>query len=218
MRRLLCIFLVLFSMPTWAAVVYNWETVNSNGYTDYAGNPIKFNGRLLVDDAAWLKGQVSYQINELPGYQFAPADPDSSIIRIDFWAGYIHQLFVDFRWGAPGIYKAHIDLKLGALATGWITVHDSVTDFAMGSGSSFLWGISHFNSDAGPPCGGTWSSDPKYCEGVTGLWVLDISTIPNRVPEPGTITLTTIGAAFAIVTRRYRIKSKNISSVAGLIR
>lgn len=210
MRRLFCFFLVLFSMPAWAAVVYNWQPYSSNGYTDYDGSPIKFSGQLLIDEVAWLKGQVSYEYHGVPIYGGTAPDPASPIIGINF--GY---LGVNFRMGSPGIHRASIDLKLGALAVGSIDIHDFNTELVM-SGSS-IWGIRHFNSDARPPCGGTWDSDPKYCNGMTGLWVLDLSTIPNRVPEPGTVALISIGAAFTIIARRYLFKNENIRSVAGLI-
>ncbi len=210
MRKLLCLLLILFSTSTWAGVVYKWETLDANGYTNLDGTPFHLTGMLVIDENAWLRGRASAVGSRRDHWGSTVIDvpPDMFSEVTGFWFGNI------FPMPVLG-FDVDIRLSLSALATGSIRMHDAFTTLDMASNGS-LWTISLFRTDGGEQCG--WEPHYNYCIGVTGLWVLDLSTIPTRVPEPATVTLILMGVAFAIIARRYRFNSKNIRSVVGLTR
>lgn len=211
MRKLVCALSILFSSPVWAGVVYNWQTIDAAGYAaDWQGTPATFTGTIEIDDDAWRSGSVSHA-NEPICFDCGSAtdlsDPSNPVLRFAFnghEASGSRGLDIRYRTGEGAIFNliGEFNLSLAALATGSIYADSGETTVIMASSGS-VWTINVFASDAGPFC---YEGPPYYsvpsCTGVTGLWVLDLSTIP--VPAPATLALVALGMVVGSLKRRHR--------------
>lgn len=93
------------------------------------------------------------------------------------------------------------DLMLGDRLSGSIIVNDGSTDFRMSSLGS-LFTISRLGSDLGV------CFRPGVCDGGTGYFQLDRSTVPTRVPEPALWSLMIAGLLLMGVDRRPRLTAR----------
>jgi hypothetical protein len=115
------------------------------------------------------------------GPRSCPADlsPDTRIVTLgsfDSWA---------------------FDLTWGERLSGSIAVNDGFSDFRMESLGS-LFTITRLGSDLGPTC-----FFPGVCDGGTGYFQLDASTVPRtNVPEPAIWGLLLVGFAVLRLQRR----------------
>jgi PEP-CTERM motif len=71
-------------------------------------------------------------------------------------------------------------------------LYGSLSDFVAMTGGP-IWTVTEFSSDTGAGCSG-------LCNGLTGRWVLDRSSIP----EPGSLTLLSLGLLGLGLTRQRR--------------
>ena len=207
-----------------AGVVYNWETV------DPLGNPTVLTGQMEVTNDAYASGRIDHEYRpSCPIYVCADnwpsgpsvdlSDPDSPVVTFSFSAdGYEHEAFsVNYRLGTGFMFDSHdyfVGLILGDTITtllpgeygyhGFISAGTGERGVGMVFGSD-LWKIVGYGSDRARPCYDPSNPDGNsQCEGVTGRWVLDASTVPDvaQVPLPGTLALLGIGAVVATARRR----------------
>ncbi len=198
--RLIALFLsMLVSSSAWAGVVYNWQTVSANGY------PPTFSGQMVIADAAWNSGVINYSHPRCYDncHPEGNANPNSPIetFRFDSFSDAFPNRYapidVDYVIGTGSRNNPLVgdfNLFLAAIASGSLYVDNAESTLIMSS-SGGLWSISSFESDAGPPCRPSLS-----CAGVTGLWVLDLGTIP--VSEPSSLAL--VSQSFALMFSVYR--------------
>lgn len=207
MRHILWAIAMLFVGSAQAGVVYNWETIDSAGYISPAtGLSPVFSGRIEIDDAVWLSGSASHVNTPVcpPWMCSGPADfsdPANPVLQFSFdglerpgWA-----IDLRYRTGQGVVVQSigEFSLVFGALMSGSVEASNGETGLTMSSVGS-LWTISYFDSDAGRFC----AVPADHCAGVTGLWVLDLATIP--VPAPGTLALILPWAALGLGALRRK--------------
>lgn len=105
------------------------------------------------------------------------------------------------------------DFTFGAILGGLLEISDGTTDVRMQSVGP-LWTIEHTGSDGPGIC---FDNDGR-CWGSTGLWVLDLSTIPTvSVPEPSTSYLMFVAVTLLlgsqVASRRRRVTSTSPTRV-----
>jgi hypothetical protein len=208
MRKFLCILSILFCAPAWAGVVYNWHTI------DTAGSNTTFTGQIELTDEAWrAKSTAHTHAASCPPESCFPADfsdQSSPVLRFAFDGDRAASPFVgegsialDYQSGTGweqsppwwGIYS----LALDAVLQGSIDVSSGDVSMRMAS-TGAVWTVLDYGSDMDNIC----DAPGARCAGVTGIWVLDLSTIPRRVPEPATVALLALGFALAGAVRRRR--------------
>lgn len=202
---------IVCALPASAGVIYRWQDVAANVNTG------PFYGYIEFSYDAWASGGHLYtSVSDIPdaGSLFHPLVGIESF----FWSNpsgigiepyielglrpcsFYHQpdscgssggssTALPFTGG--GGFGATFDITFGAILEGFLSVNDTSTDVRMGS-SGPLWTIEHTASDGDGIC----HSNDGRCWGSTGLWVLDLSTIPPvRVPEPSAAALMLLGIA-----------------------
>lgn len=208
MRKFLCLLSILFCAPAWAGVVYNWYTI------DTAGSNTTFTGQIELTDEAWQAKSVAHtHAASCPPEHCSPpdfSDQSSPVLRFAFDGDRAASQFagegsiaLDYQSGTGweqsppwwGIYS----LTLAAVLQGSIDVSSGDVSMRMAS-TGPVWTILDYGSDMDHIC----DAPGARCAGVTGIWVLDLSTIPRRVPEPATVALLALGFALAGAVRRRR--------------
>lgn len=105
------------------------------------------------------------------------------------------EIFAD--WSGGFLSSSRVDVTFGALLTGRLFFGN----FEMGVGmhsDGALWTIDQMGTDWDGNC----HSD---CRGGTGLWVLDLSTLPPiRVPEPSMPVLIAFAGLALFVSRKVK--------------
>lgn len=210
---------VLCSSAAQADVVYNWHQAGSGPLVASSS------GRLVVTDAAYLAGSVSYTILNNIGPQavggagatvFDCLPPSSGVACRDPAAP-----IISFSLGAvsavtdiPGgvgisprnflntLAAGSFVLTLGDLLSGRIDVGAfGQTDEVHLFGTGASWTARYATDNHGLPGCDTGQGCTFF-----GAWLLDATTVPGFVPEPGVLPLLALGAlgVAASLRRRYR--------------
>jgi hypothetical protein len=186
------------ALPASAGVIYRWQDVAPNPNTG------PFEGLIEFSDDAWsANGHLSSSTSDGDGFvpikgveRFHWANPGAVGIRhtIDLAMGQCNS------WELMGLCESddivllpnsdamsvEFDLTFGALLGGnmWVGLGHSALGM---SASGPLWTIDWLATDWDGICR---LPQDGLCFGSTGVWVLDLSTLPlKNVPEPSTIAL-----------------------------
>lgn len=175
-----------------AGVVYRWV----NQSQDAEAGALQ--GELVVRDSAWFSGMT---ISETGFSEYFPTGP--SAVESFWFKG--PSLNLDYQASSPPSFSSFmLDITLGNTITGnWLGFNTSAEDVLMytASPSSDLWTIEHLGTDFdGSPC-----FNGNTCQGGTGYWALDLSTLP--VSSPGSLPLLALGLA-ALAWRQRAAHSK----------
>jgi hypothetical protein len=230
LARASALLAILCATPVLAGVIYRWQDVTPNPNTG------PFEGLIEFSDDAWAPGgHLTAAISASPGNELEPIDG----IEHFYWAnpsgvgigphielgmmpcsyflltpgcgvGGADTAFLPMTGG--GGLGAIFDFTFGAvLEGGLLSVNESSTDVRMRS-SGPLWTIERVGSDGPGIC---FFNDGR-CWGSTGLWVLDLSTLPpKRVPEPFTVPLMLLAASALFVVTDAKRSRRRRGSVLG---
>jgi PEP-CTERM motif len=106
-------------------------------------------------------------------------------------------------WNSDRLVSGRVDVDFGPVLTGDLYFGLMTSTLRMHS-SGPLWSIDVLASDRSNDRPGGCNGPPR-CVGGTGLWVLDLSSLPPvSVPEPGTLGLFGLGVLGVGLTRRRR--------------
>ena len=205
MRKLIASLVALIGCgAAQADIVYNWQTLDSNGATS------TILGQIRLTDQAVGGGSVDFQPTRctyMP-WTCAPGeergDPASPIVSFMF------RLDDGFPWVYENIHEGlgfqdaqRVSVSVlasgGLLRSGHIASGGSNAGIEM-SGSDGLWTISFLSSElSAPDFRACWLD---ACPGITGQWVLDSA----YVPAPSTLPLVLLGlaGAGAVLSRKVR--------------
>lgn len=204
---------LLSSMTASAGVIYRWQDVTidpdvgaQTGYIEFSYDAWRPGGTLSDDG---VTGAPDSFLDPLIGVERLVWDNPS---QVGFNRGLDLSLescsenascaagFPDFEifadWGGDFLSGSRVDVTFGALLTGRSLSFTNVEmGFVMHS-TGALWTIDEMGTDFGGNC-------HTGCSGGTGLWVLDLSTLPPvRVPEPSSAVLMLIGLAAGVAYRK----------------
>ena len=172
---------VATAQGAFAGVVYRWVDVNVNPIT----GPIQ--GELVVDPAVWeIGGGVTETYSGGVGPKPIPGIQSFRFKGVNLgWS-------IDYDTNNLGAFDTFsFDIVFGAVLTGSRMFFNEQFDTVdLNPAAGPLWQVNYFGTDSGGPC----QSNPDVCRGGTGIWALDLSTIP--VPEPTSLSL--CGSALAL--------------------
>lgn len=220
--------LIISSMPASAGVIYRWQDITPD---PEAG---AFEGYIEFSDAAWRPGGHLFQegsFNGTPGSlrptqdieRFTWTNPSGLGFGVFQGIGmaltpcsaldaalqdYCEPGDTFLTSGHTGV-RFDFDITFGALLTGALSVDTDQAFVRMGSGSGPLWTIGGTASEVGGAC---YSLFPTGCSGSTGIWLLDLSTVPTSVPEPSTAGLMLLGLSALLAARLQRRRSVSIAA------
>jgi len=184
----------LAAVPAAAGVVYNWVEIHSNAYL----GPVE--GRLVFEDSIWnAGGHYHEQYGGGNGYQNIPG-LESFYFAQSTDPG---DFSVNYRSDRPSPYGTvtyTMDFYFGAVLTGAKIWFDNThTTMHLQGNISPLWTVDIFQGDVGP----CYSFQAQAsCKGGTGIWVLDLKTVP--VPEPQSLALVALALAALVIARRSK--------------
>lgn len=185
----------------WASgVIYRWQSLTP---TPYLGDT---SGFIEIDPAYWQPGgSLSFSLDSVANPQPLPG-----LLAFEFTGSATPTTPVVFRphpcdpadpLCQPGEYTAAggwiFNITFGSLLTGSIYANDTNSDVMQFSSDGPVWTIQSFNTDGYP-----YECFQHLCSGGTGLWVLDLGTVPLGLPEPSSIGL--VAVALGLLVRRLR--------------
>ncbi len=185
MIRFLIAFISVWSFSTaaQAGVIYHWQELGtSKGGVSYAGH-------IEISDDAYFARVAQVGTAGSPcGVCPTPTDPSQSPVTtfsmrftpatISFSANVVFAELFTFE-----IYAFDVRTD-GVGLFGSIYANDTGSDISLASDRFGLWTIDQSNTDIGGACAQTGS---PACQGATGRWVVDQSTVP--IPEPAAFLL-----------------------------
>jgi hypothetical protein len=195
------IVLASVSLSAQAGVIYRWQGLTENPDMGFGAGVIEIddaywhpNGTLMLVSADTQVGLPAYA--PIPGlldfFFSATVNPCVDCTPVSYNprpcylfagcpAGKEDVLLITGSW--------NFDLVLGSVLSGSLSANNTTTDVKMGSQGP-LWTIGDYASDGGPH-----ACQFSRCTGGTGLWVLDLSTVPSAspVPEPETLAMFLLG-------------------------
>jgi hypothetical protein len=211
-----------------AGIIYNWVTLTAPTLHP----ELQMFGTMVFDDSWWAPGKTFLYTSGGGLYpptpegllSFSWGETQAGVPGSTSFADY--QPFIcsaphecaDPLYGVEGKYIAHIgtyDIAVvtGILLTGYASINDTQQNVSMSSWGP-LWTVSTFRTD-GPGPGPCFLGD--FCGGGTGLWVLDLNSVPTHtLPEPATLSLMLAGGVSLIgvaVARRRRWVIRSTSSL-----
>jgi hypothetical protein len=209
---------ILCAMPATAGVIYRWQDITPNPHTGAFEGLIEFSYDVwsptghLVTSGAGFRGFSSLEgIQGIERFVWSNPSGVGLELQIELATRSCANFELPDACNSPGgepllipisgagFYTAEFDVTLGAILQGFLDVNDSTTNLLMGGGS--LWTIHDTGSDGPGIC---FFNDGR-CSGSTGLWVLDLSTLPPAgVPEPSTLALAAVAVAVLLVNLRRR--------------
>lgn len=218
----------LITLPASAGVIYRWQDVTPNSNTGLFEGLIEFSYDVW-SPGAHLNAEGSYggspgQIRPIHGIErFSWSNPSELGLasRIDMALRPCSALemplpnlcgdgdeFLTSRTSLSGFDTTGFDFTFGALLfDGSLYANNDQADVRM-SGSGAVWTIEHVASDVGGAC---YASDSR-CSGGTGIWVLDLSTLPTRVPEPSAVGLMLLGLSALLGARLLRRRTVSLAT------
>lgn len=178
-----------------ADVVYNWQTVDAKGATS------DLYGKLVVTDDAWRAGSLDYYFSPGDPWNF---DPTSPVLQFSMGSSSRPEFNHFYRIGGfPDAQSSYVRVTFGDELDGEMGSAGSFA-YVDSSSSAGIWTLTRLFSY---PYGGINGSNAgcwvDICEGFTGRWVLDQTTVPVSIP--GTLALTALGLSLlAMRPRRGR--------------
>jgi len=194
-----------------AGVIYRWTDVDPNpvdaswtGYIEFSYDAWSDGGHVFLDGSVPFPGarirpftgverfvwegtestlELGFNLAQRPCSEHTTAEVcEASGLTAD------SPLLAD--WNRDRLLVGTVDVDFGAALTGDLYFGLMASTLRMHSAGP-LWTIDLLASDGLGACNG-----PKRCEGGTGLWLLDLSTLPPvSVPEPPLMPLFACAAA-----------------------
>lgn len=193
MKLVLALLALLLFGPAHSGVVYKWETISGLAST--------LSGRLEVTQTAYQAGslQYFYDGNRPPGTPWEDLSAPVLMLAFGFYlgadirsdpigGGFTNE-YRTARTGAEDATDTLVEVSFGESLLGTISGGGNDASLEMSSDSTGLWTIRSFLVGQSDSIGLDGCSDA--CEGVTGRWILDRSTVPT----PGTLSIALLALA-----------------------
>lgn len=193
MRRFLGAIALLFCLPVYAGVVYNWETI-----TGPTVSPLS--GRVEVTQTAYRDGQLSYFYDGTTrpiddrGHEIWE-DPTAPLLMFAFGfyngagfqgdpvGGGFTNRYRTRRTGYEDYQDTEANLTFGSHLVGRLFGGGFGWVVDMQSDSSGIW-TGSFTLDDGRYLGGCKEGNIWLCDAITGRWILDAKTVPASSTLP----------------------------------
>jgi hypothetical protein len=189
--------LLLMCSQAHAGVIYRWQPVGDG--PDALPKDLFF--EIGFSDAAVAAGSVDFVIDSCGWAPFCDPDPEAPVTHFLF-GGPTPPIYFNPRKHAMdpfAMLTVSVRFEAGGLLSGFISAHDTMSNFDMDSTGGTLFTIGGVWSDY-PLLGGCdpWGGD---CHGATGE--MRAMPAPQPVPEPGTQALLA-GAIAALLGARLK--------------
>lgn len=202
----LLLVMSLFAAETRAGVVYRWQDLTTNPAIG------ALSGYLEVDESVWRPGgTLSFHVDTfhaslealgLLAFSFGGDPSIASAVRFDPRPCDPVQIPNCPAGSVSALGDWDFDLTFGSLLTGAIYANSTVSNVAESSSVGPAWTVQALNADGpGSLCSGS------VCAGGTGLWVLDLGTVPSGLPEPSTAMLVLISLLGSIAARKAQART-----------